>query len=66
MAPSPGLAKEVHMVLGIEDPGVWLAYVLSLACAALCVGYGIIHWNKGLEQPAKPDDDDDEPTGVDL
>ena len=54
------------MVLGIEDPGVWLAYVLSLACAALCVGYGIIHWNKGLEQPAKQDDDDDEPTGVDL
>ncbi len=55
------------MVLGIEDPGVWLAYLLSLAGAALCVGYGIIHWNQGAEPPAKPDDDDDdEPAGVDL
>jgi hypothetical protein len=25
---------------------VWLAYVLSIAGAALCVGYGLVNWNK--------------------
>lgn len=44
-------------VLGIEDPGVWMAYVLSLAGAALCVGYGIVNWNKG-EEPVKKEDVD--------
>ena len=44
-------------VLGIADPGVWLAYVLSLASAVLCVGYGIANWNKG-EEPVKKEDVD--------
>ena len=44
-------------VLGIEDPGVWLAYVLSLAGAALCVDYGLANWNKG-EEPVKKEDVD--------
>ena len=44
-------------VLGIEDPGVWLAYVLSLAGAALCVGYGLANWNKG-EEPVQKEDVD--------
>ncbi len=44
-------------VLGIEDSGVWLAYVLSIASAALCVGYGIARWNKG-EEPVKKEDVD--------
>jgi hypothetical protein len=54
---SPSGSKEVAMVLGIQDSGVWLAYVLSLASAALCVGYGIVNWNKG-EEPAKKEDVD--------
>lgn len=45
------------MVLGIESPAVWLAYVLSLASAALCVVYGIVNWNKG-EEPVKKEDTD--------
>jgi len=45
------------MVLGIESPAVWLAYVLSLASAVLCVVYGIVHWNKG-EEPVKKEDVD--------
>ncbi len=45
------------MVLGIEDPGVWLAYVLSLVSAALCVIFGIANWNKG-EEPVKKEDTD--------
>ncbi|NCA81715.1 MAG: hypothetical protein EOM72_03085 [Opitutae bacterium] len=44
-------------VLGIEDPGVWLAYLLSIAGAGLCVGYGIVNWNKG-EEPVKKEDVD--------
>ena len=45
------------MVLGIEDPGVWLAYVLSLVSAVICVIYGIINWNKG-DEPVKKEDVD--------
>ena len=44
-------------VLGIEDPGVWLAYVLSIAGAALCVGCGLVNWNKG-EEPVRKEDTD--------
>lgn len=45
------------MVLGIQDSGVWLAYVLSLGSAVLCVVYGIANWNKG-EEPVKKEDVD--------
>ncbi len=37
------------MVLGIEDPWVWGAYVLCILSMLLCVVYGIINWNKGAE-----------------
>ena len=49
--------KEEEEMLGIESPSVWLAYALSLAGAALCVGYGIANWNKG-EEPVKKEDVD--------
>lgn len=45
------------MVLGIESPSVWLAVLLSLGSAALCVAYGIVNWNKG-EEPVKKEDVD--------
>jgi len=32
-------------VLGIEDPWVWSAYLLSVLSAAICLGYGIWRWN---------------------
>ncbi len=37
-------------MLGIEDPYVWLAYVLCIASSALCVVYGVVNWNKGDEE----------------
>jgi hypothetical protein len=46
--------KEVGM-LGIEDPGVWLAYLLCLLCVAFCVVYGAVNWNKG-DEPVYPED----------
>ena len=45
------------MVLGIQDSGVWLAYVLSLGGAVLCVVYGIANWDKG-EEPVQKEDMD--------
>ena len=50
-------AKEDAMVLGIESPSVWLAYVLSLGGAVLCVVYGIANWDKG-EEPVQKEDMD--------
>jgi hypothetical protein len=50
-------AKKEEEMLGIESPSVWLAYVLSIAGAVLCVGYGIVNWNKG-EEPVKKEDVD--------
>lgn len=35
------------MFIGIPDPGVWLAYVLSVLSSLLCVGWGIARWNSG-------------------
>ena len=37
-------------MLGIKDPLIYLAYVLSLLSALLCVVYGIANWNKGAEK----------------
>ena len=45
------------MVLGIESPSVWLAYVLRLGGAVLCVVYGIANWDKG-EEPVQKEDMD--------
>ena len=43
------------MSLGIQDPWVFVAYVLSIASALLCVIYGVATWNKG-DEPIKPED----------
>lgn len=32
-------------MFGIPDPQIWLAYLLCLGTAGLCVVYGIVHWN---------------------
>lgn len=37
------------MYLGIEDFWVFLAYLLSILSAVLCVVYGVLTWNKGDE-----------------
>ena len=33
-------------MLGLGDWGVSLAFLLTLASAALCVVYGFVNWNK--------------------
>jgi len=33
-------------MLGLTDPGVIAAFLLSIGSALLCVAYGLINWNK--------------------
>ena len=37
-------------MLGLEGTGVILAYIGSIAAAALCVGYGIVNWNRPAQK----------------
>ncbi len=43
------------MILGIADPWVAAAYVLSVVGALACAVYGITHWNQG-DEPAQAED----------
>ncbi len=43
------------MIVGIQDPWVALAYLLSIGGSLVCVIYGVTHWNKG-DEPVKPED----------
>jgi len=42
-------------ILGIEDFGVQLAYILCVLSTILCVIYGLINWNRG-DEPVKSED----------
>ena len=42
-------------MFGIEAPSIWMAYLLCILSALLCVIYGIFSWNKGAEEP-RPED----------
>ncbi len=33
-------------MFGINDPGIWLAYLLALVCLIFSIWYGIAHWNE--------------------
>lgn len=44
-------------MLGLGDPWIVAAYVLCVASAVLCVGYGLRNWNKG-EEPVQKEDVD--------
>jgi TRAP-type C4-dicarboxylate transport system permease small subunit len=33
-------------MFGIEDPGIWIAYLLAFICLAFAIWYGVSHWNK--------------------
>ncbi len=42
-------------MLGIDDPWVALAYILSIASALMCGIYGLIAWNRGDDSVAAED-----------
>jgi hypothetical protein len=33
-------------MFGIDDPGIWSAYLLAFLCVAFSVWFGIRNWNK--------------------
>ncbi|MFO7612425.1 MAG: hypothetical protein R6W99_08090 [Clostridia bacterium] len=37
-------------MLGIPDLSIFLAYILCIASALLCLVYGIFMWNKGVRK----------------
>jgi len=41
------------LVLGINDPWVFSAYILAILSMLLCVVYGALNWNKGGEDEEK-------------
>jgi hypothetical protein len=41
------------LVLGIEDPQIWLAYIASILSALGCLIYGVFHWRSKEDQPVK-------------
>ena len=43
-------------VLGIQDPWIWMAYVLCLLATALCVVYGLISRFRGADEAPAPQD----------
>mgnify|MGYP006276219461 CR=1 FL=1 len=42
-------------MLGLDDPMIWLAYLLCILSALLCLVYGAINWNKGGEPITEED-----------
>ena len=34
-------------MFGIDDPGIWLAYLLAAGCLVFSIIFGILYWNKG-------------------
>jgi hypothetical protein len=45
-------------MLGIPDIGIWGAYLLCLLSAVLCVVYGAVNWNRGMEDEARQIDEE--------
>lgn len=42
-------------MLGIDDGWVVSAYLLCVLSTVLCVGYGVLNWNRG-DEPQKAED----------
>jgi hypothetical protein len=38
-------------MFGIEDPVIYIGYLLAIASSLLCVVYGLLNWNKDGEKP---------------
>lgn len=41
-------------MFGINDPGIWLAYLLALFCLFFSIWFGITHWNKDDKDSTNP------------
>lgn len=41
-------------MFGINDPGIWLAYLLAFICLLYSIWFGITHWNKDEKDSTNP------------
>ena len=37
-------------MLGIQDPGIWMVYLLAFLCLIFSVWFGVTHWNKDSKE----------------
>lgn len=37
-------------MFGIDDPGIYWAFILIFSCVIFAVVFGIVNWNKGIER----------------
>ncbi len=42
-------------LLGIDDTWIWMAYLLVVLSAVLCIVFALILWNKGDEEVGEED-----------
>ena len=39
-------------MLGINDPAIYLGYLMAILSLIACIVYGAVYWNKGMERDA--------------
>ncbi len=44
-------------MFGIEDPGIWLAYLLAFGCLIFSIIYGIVYWDKDKKNENHQEDE---------
>lgn len=42
-------------MFGIDDPGIYVAYLLMFVCVVFAVIYGVKNWNVGRQDPTDED-----------
>ena len=47
--------SEILGLLGINDPWIWMAYLLVVFSAVLCVVVALIMWNRGNNDVGEED-----------
>lgn len=44
-------------MFGIDDPGIYSAYLLGIGCLVFAIIFGITHWNKEEDESDEPKND---------
>ncbi len=40
-------------MFGIDDPGIWMAYLLAVVCLVFSIYWGISRWNRDYDSDTK-------------
>jgi hypothetical protein len=41
-------------MFGIDDPGIWIAYLMGIGCIVFAAWYGIARWNEEDDDSNNP------------